>query len=89
MTSNDLAVALGLVRHARTVSHDMDDFALAALIDAEVDLEDLTHPAELIPHPDPNLTAVDSIHQALALLTTVPAARAAGWLRSTLDGDAS
>lgn len=86
--TDHLTLVLGLVRQART-SGEFTEFAQAALIDAEVDLEDL---AEATP-PWASVALLSPracVEQALALLEQIPdTEQLRGWLAEALAGQAS
>lgn len=87
--TDHLTLVLGLVRQARTSGEFTDEFAQAALIDAEVDLEDL---AEATP-PWASVALLSPracVEQALALLEQIPdTEQLRGWLAEALAGQAS
>ncbi|HHU37994.1 MAG TPA: hypothetical protein GXZ45_01705 [Propionibacterium sp.] len=86
--TDHLTLVLGLVRQART-SGEFTEFAQAALIDAEVDLE---HLAEA-PPPWASVALLSPracVEQALALLEQIPdTEQLRGWLAEALTGQAS
>ena len=86
--TDHLTLVLGLVRQART-SGEFTEFAQAALIDAEVDLEDLAE----APPPWASVALLSPracVEQALALLERIPdTEQLRGWLAEALAGQAS
>lgn len=86
--TDHLTLVLGLVRQART-SGEFTEFAQAALIDAEVDLEDLAE----APPPWASVALLSPracVEQALALLEQIPdTEQLRGWLAEALAGQAS
>ncbi|GAB97900.1 hypothetical protein BJY21_003216 [Kineosphaera limosa] len=84
--TNRYTLALGLVRQARTSGDITDEFLQAALIDAEVDLEDLAPAAPAIGSPAP-LNTHGCIEQAIQLLDEQPATSdIRTWLHKVLAG---
>lgn len=87
--TDHLTIVLGLVRQARTSGEFTDEFAQAALIDAEVDLEDMveaTPPWASVAL----LTPRACVEQALALLEQIPdTEQLRDWLTEALAGQAS
>ena len=86
--TDHLTLVLGLVRQART-SGEFTEFAQAALIDAEVDLEDLaeaTPPWSAVAPISPRAC----VEQAVTLLEQVPdTEQLRDWLAEALAGQAS
>lgn len=86
--TDHLTLVLGLVRQART-SGEFTEFAQAALIDAEVDLEDLAE----APPPWASVALLSPracVEQALALLEQIPdTEQLRDWLTEALAGQAS
>ena len=86
--TDHLTLVLGLVRQART-SGEFTEFAQAALIDAEVDLEDLAEAPPPWSAVAP-LSPRACVEQALALLEQIPdTEQLRGWLAEALAGQAS
>ena len=87
--TDHLTLVLGLVRQARTSGEFTDEFAQAALIDAEVDLEDLAE----APPPWASVALLSPracVEQALALLEQIPdTEQLRDWLAEALAGQAS
>lgn len=87
--TDHLTIVLGLVRQARTSGEFTDEFAQAALIDAEVDLEDLaeaTPPWSAVAPISPRAC----VEQAVTLLEQVPdTEQLRDWLAEALAGQAS
>ena len=87
--TDPLTIVLGLVRQARTSGEFTDEFAQAALIDAEVDLEDLAG----APPPWNSVAPLSPracVGQALALLEQIPdTEQLRDWLAEALAGQAS
>lgn len=90
--SEQLTLAWGLVQWARCSGAFADDFAMAALIDAEVELEGLLDDAAtgsvVVPT---DLDGVTAARWALEVVAAEPAVPAVvhGWLRSALETAAS
>ena len=86
--TDHLTLVLGLVRQART-SGEFTEFAQAALIDAEVDLEDLVN----APPPWNSVAPLSPracVEQALTILEQIPdTEQLRGWLAEALAGQAS
>ena len=83
MTSQQ-STAFGLVRQARTSGEFTDEFALAALIDAEVDLEHVVTTAPPLTSPAP-LSARSCVEQAIRLLEDgADVTGVVGWLHEAL-----
>lgn len=87
--TDHLTIVLGLVRQARTSGEFTDEFAQAALIDAEVDLEDLAD----APPPWSSVAPLSPracVEQALTLLEQIPdTEQLRDWLAEALAGQAS
>lgn len=80
------ATVLGLIRQARTSGEFTDEFALAALIDAEVDLEPLVTVVPPLSSPAP-LSARECVEQAIRLIEDDPTGTTlVGWLHEALAG---